>query len=77
MKGRHALLDQIFELTDRCFFEIDMVQNERTLCAYPQCTRTVWRGADGVFSMYCGITHRDAMAKKMAPEMLCIVSAST
>ena len=33
MKGRHALLDHIFELTDRCFFEIDMVQDERTLRA--------------------------------------------
>lgn len=51
----------------------DTTRSERTLCAYPNCRRTVWQDANGVFSSYCGASHRDAMANKLSSGSLCQV----
>lgn len=36
----------------------DTLRNGSTPCAYSNCTKTVWGDADGVYSMYCGSSHR-------------------
>ena len=55
----------------------DTTRNEQTLCAYPNCKRTVWQDADGVFSSYCGASHRDAMTEKLPEGHLCQVKQCT
>lgn len=40
----------------------DTSRTENTICAFPNCQRSVWKDPDGSFSAYCGKGHRDAMA---------------
>lgn len=55
----------------------DTSRNERTPCAHPNCTKAVWRDANGVYSMYCGSSHRVAMAKNMDEDDLCQVKTTS
>lgn len=41
----------------------DLFRTDDTVCAYPRCTKTVWKDPNGSFSLFCGRSHRDEMSK--------------
>jgi hypothetical protein len=47
-------------------------------CAFPSCQRAVWKDAGGAYSLYCGTTHRDAMANaRVGPAKAAATAAAT
>ncbi|EKM52581.1 uncharacterized protein PHACADRAFT_211824 [Phanerochaete carnosa HHB-10118-sp] len=42
-----------------------------TICAYPGCTKAVWRDPDGSFSQYCSVSHRDSAVSKINQNSIC------
>ncbi|KAI0688516.1 hypothetical protein BC835DRAFT_308186 [Cytidiella melzeri] len=49
----------------------DTKRTQATVCAFPNCTNTVWQDPDGSFSSYCGTTHKDAIALLTSPASVC------
>lgn len=55
----------------------DAARTRDTLCVYPGCTSKVWKDPDGSFSLFCGLTHRNAMAVNGGTLTTCKVNISS